>query len=140
MRKQDGVRARSLDIGLLLAIRFDGTVLVINIHELRIGCLLRPKPRTEVMIRLSRRCRRIEFNGLAEPRSYLLINAYYGIGIWNSFSLILTIRKPQTCEAIFWKWGITPRKSAQHLFTALSLCSSAIIQRSLYMYKYIYNT
>lgn len=39
VRKQDGVRARSLDIGLLLAIRFDGTVLVINIHELRTVCL-----------------------------------------------------------------------------------------------------
>lgn len=136
MRKQDGVRARSLDIGLLLAIRFDGTVLVINIHELRIGCLLRPKPRTEVMIRLSRRCQRIEFNGLAQPRSYLLINAYYGIGIWNSFSLILTIRKPQTCEAIFWKWGITPSKSAQHLLTAPSLYSRVLLSISVYHITY----
>lgn len=34
---QDGVRARSLDIGLLPAIRFARTVLAINIHELR-GC------------------------------------------------------------------------------------------------------
>lgn len=32
---QDGGRARSLDIGLLPAIRFACTVLVINIHELR---------------------------------------------------------------------------------------------------------
>lgn len=114
MRKQDGGRARSLDIGLLLAIRFDGTVLVINIHELRIGCLLRPKPRTEVMIRLSRRCRRTGFNGLAAPRSYLLINAHYGFGIWNRFSLILTIRKPQPCEAMFWELGITRNKSSHH--------------------------
>lgn len=35
------------------AIRFDGTVLVINIHELRTGW----PNRTEVMIRLGRRCR-----------------------------------------------------------------------------------